>query len=418
MAVTPRLDSPIQPDNWGPDVATSTRTKCRRHPAGILTALSRYFRQWILLPFVASASFGQAEDLQREIVVNSMTTVLIRQAEIPARDAGILKQTHVKTGDRVEEGQILAQLDDEQQQSAVRAAELSLKIAQFNADDKLPLEVAKVQVREAELEKSRLEIAARISEKLAESNLAVRLAEKTRETSQFELDRARKSRDAFSGSVSNAELNRLQVLFDQRTLEIEKAEEDRSIAQLKPDADKAAVAEQAEKILRSRLLVAEKEQEQQVSSLNLEVAQNELSLTRLRLERRLLVAPFNSTVVAVNRQQGEWVEPGTTVLRLIQTDRLRVEGFVAADQALYLKNGMPATILFPGSPLHAVPGQITFVSLEIDPVNQQVRVWAEFDNVDGLIRPGLLATMKVMVSQPATVDSANAESEASIRAEK
>lgn len=354
----------------------------------------------LLLLFVFSARPVQAEQPQHEIVIPSMTTALIRQAEIPARDAGIIRHTRVKPGDRVEEGQILAQLDDEHQMRAVKAAELNLEIAKLNAENILPLEVARALVREAELGKSILEITARIADEQAKSDIAVRLAEKTRETAQFELDRARKSREAFSSSVSNAELNRLQVLFDLRTLEIEKAEEDRSITKLKPGAEKAAVEEQIEKVQRSRLVVSEKQQEQRVSGVNLEVAQNELALARLHLERRQLIAPFGATIVAVNRQPGEWVEPGTTVMRLIQTDRLRVEGFVSADQAMHLKEGVEATILFPDSLLKPIAGEIAFVSPEIDPVNQQVRISGEFDNADGSIRPGLLATMKIAVSQP------------------
>lgn len=365
---------------------------------------SSWIRWRILwLPLLLSARLVQAEQPQDEIVVQSMTTALIRQAEIPARDTGILRHTPVKPGDRVVEGQILAELDNENQMRALTAAELNLQIAQINADSTLLLDVARAQVRETELEKSRLEIAAQITEKLADSDLAIRLAKKTRETAQFELDRARKSREEFSGSISNAELNRLQVLFDLRTLEIEKAEEDRIIAGLKPDADRAAVREQAEKVQRSRLIVSEKEQDRRVSRVNLDVANNDLTLARLQLERRQLTAPFDSTIVAVNRQPGEWVEPGTTVIRLIQTDRLRVEGFVAAEQAVQLKKGMAATILFPDSPLKPKPGVVTFVSPEIDPVNQQVRIWGEFDNIDNLARPGLVATMKIAVGQ-ATVN--------------
>ena len=365
-------------------------------------------RKMLFLPLFVLCRLAQADDGKEDIVVQAMTTALIRQAEIPARDSGILRQTPVNPGDQVIEGQILAQLDDELQQSALKAAELNLQIAKWNADNTLPLEVATAQVREAELKKSRLEIAARITEDLAKSDVAVRLSQKTRETAQFELDRARKSREAFSGSVSNAELNRLQVLFDQRTLEIEKAEEDRSIASLKPAADKAAVEEQAQMVQRSHLVVAEKERDQRISGTNLEVARNELELARLQLKRRQLTAPFASTVVAVNRQPGEWVEPGSTVIRVIQTDRLRVEGFVTADQAMHLKKGMTTTILFPDSSLEPISGDITFVSPEIDPVNQQVRIRAEFDNADGIVRPGLVATMHIPMSQPAPSDSVHA----------
>jgi multidrug efflux pump subunit AcrA (membrane-fusion protein) len=281
------------------------------------------------------------------------------------------------------------------QEIAVQQAELNVRIAELKANNSLPLETAKAMVREAEQEKAKLEIAARISRKQAESDVAVRLAEKSKEIAKYELDRAQKAKESFSGSISNSELNRLTVLFDQRTLEIEKTREDRAISLLKPEADLAAVQQQAEAIARTQSLAAEKEQEQQVAQANLELANSELAEAKLQLERRRMKAPFAATVVAVSRQTGEWVEPGSVVLRLIQLDRLRVEGFVSADQATAIEPGQRVRIVFPGNVGKPVSGEITFVSPEVEPVNQQVRLWAEFDNPEKQIRPGLVATMEV-----------------------
>ena len=336
-----------------------------------------------------------ADEFETSITVPSMTTALIQHAEIAALEQGILKSLAVKPGDSIAEGQLLATLDDELQEIAVQQAELNVRIAELKANNSLPVETAKAMVREAEQEKAKLEIAARISRKQSESDVAVRLAEKSKDIAKYELDRAQKAKESFSGSISNSELNRLTVLFDQRTLEIEKTQEDRAISLLKPEADLAAVQQQAEAITRTQSLAAEKEQEQQVAQANLELANSELAEAKLQLERRRLKAPFAATVVAVSRQPGEWVEPGSVVLRLIQLDRLRVEGFVSADQATEMKPGQRVQIVFPGNVGKPVSGEIKFVSPEVEPVNQQVRIWAEFDNPEKRIRPGLVATMEV-----------------------
>lgn len=338
---------------------------------------------------------AQADEFETSITVPSMTTALIQHAEIAALEQGILKSLAVRPGDSIAEGQLLATLDDELQEIAVQQAELNVRIAELKANNSLPVETAKAMVREAEQEKAKLEIAARISRKQSESDVAVRLAEKSKDIAKYELDRAQKAKESFSGSISNSELNRLTVLFDQRTLEIEKTQEDRAISLLKPEADLAAVQQQAEAITRTQSLAAEKEQEQQVAQANLELANSELAEAKLQLERRRLKAPFAATLVAVSRQPGEWVEPGSVVLRLIQLDRLRVEGFVSADQATEMKPGQRVQIVFPGNVGKPVSGEIKFVSPEIEPVNQQVRIWAEFDNPEKRIRPGLVATMEV-----------------------
>ena len=341
---------------------------------------------------------AQSDELETSIIVPSMTTALIQHAEIAARESGVLKSISIKPGDSISEGHLLATLDDELQEIAVQQAELNVQIASLKADNNLPVETAKAMVREVEQEKNKLEVAARISQKQAESDVAVRLAEKSKDIAKYELDRAQKAKESFSGSISNSELNRLMVLFDQRTLEIEKAQEDRAISILKPQGDLAAVQQQAEAIARTQSLAAEKRQEQQVAQASLALAKSELAEAKLQLERRRLKAPFAATVVAVIRQPGEWVEPGSIVLRLIQLDRLRVEGFVSADQATGIQSGQRVRIVFPGNVGKPVSGEITFVSPEVEPVNQQVRIWAEFENPERRIRPGLVASMEVALA--------------------
>ena len=372
----------------------------------IVLPLSGRFPVLVLLCLgFAQGSASIADETSKFVVVESMTTALIRYAEIASRDSGILQSIPVTPNEIVAEGTLLASLDDELQVIAVQQAELNVTIAELKANNDLPIETAKAKVREAEQEKARLEIAAKISQKQAESDVSVRLAEKNREVAQFELDRAQKAKSTFSGSISNAELNRLQVLFDQRTLEIEKAQEDRAITVMKPEADAAAVRQQAETVAGSQLLALEREQEKRVAQTSVDVANSELALARLHLNRRRLLAPFSSTIVALNRQPGEWVEPGTIVLRLIQLDRLRVEGFVNAGAAAQIRIGHAAEISFSDHSHASVKAVVSFVSPEIEAVNQQVRIWAEFDNADHRIRPGLVATMKINVSGPSANSS-------------
>ena len=60
--------------------------------------------------------------------------------------------------------------------------------------------------------------------------------------------------------------------------------------------------------------------------------------------------------------------------------------------------------MFPGNLVEPVSGEITFVSPEVEPVNQQVRIWAEFENPEKHIRPGLITTMEVEASKSKPVD--------------
>ncbi len=89
------------------------------------------------LPAIAHR-VADADEFATSITVPSMTTALIQHAEIAAREPGVLKSLSVKPGDSIAEGQLLATLDDELQEIAVRQAELNVQIAQLKADNKLP----------------------------------------------------------------------------------------------------------------------------------------------------------------------------------------------------------------------------------------------------------------------------------------
>lgn len=56
-----------------------------------------------------------------------------------------------------------------------------------------------------------------------------------------------------------------------------------------------------------------------------QVAEAERALTQARLEKHRIVAPFAGTVSVKHTDVGEWVEPGTALLELVSTERLRVD---------------------------------------------------------------------------------------------
>src|SRR5262249_61260030 len=115
------------------------------------------------------------------------------------------------------------------------------------------------------------------------------------------------------------------------------------------------------------------------------------------IARRWVAAPVAGFVVEVNRHRGEWVEPGQTILRILRLDRLRAEGLVSAQLVRGDLNGrrVKLQVQRTDQPPAEYAGKIVFVNPEIDPVNGQVRVWAEIDNADLQLRPGLHGSMAI-----------------------
>jgi macrolide-specific efflux system membrane fusion protein len=102
-------------------------------------------------------------------------------------------------------------------------------------------------------------------------------------------------------------------------------------------------------------------------------------------------------IVQVNQHEGEWVQSGKTVVRVLRVDRLRAEGFVLAKKLTGDLVGRRATLKIdlPGEPDAAFDGKITFVSPEVNAVSGQVRVWAEFENRKLKLRPGLHGSLMI-----------------------
>jgi macrolide-specific efflux system membrane fusion protein len=256
------------------------------------------------------------------------------QAEVPARDAGVLVNFAVREGQVVSVNDVLGQLDDTEAQLAVKRSQLERDIAV----------------------------------NLARNDIRVRFAKKSAEVAQAEVKRANESIEKFPKSVSATEVDRLRLTAERAAMEIEQAQLDQSSAQL-----------------------------------TAQLKENELQLAKRLAARRRIVAPLAGVVVQVHRKHGEWVEPGQPIVRLLRVDRLRASGFVDAKRAHTLKPGTPVTVSvdLPGLRETSFAGQLVFVSPEVDPVNGQVRFWAEIQNRDATLRSGLQGMLTVAETKPA-----------------
>jgi macrolide-specific efflux system membrane fusion protein len=222
--------------------------------------------------------------------------------------------------------------------------------------------VARIEDAEVRLTHERARTEFEIARKQAGNDLKVRLARKSADVARTELKRAIESVEKYKKSVSDTEIDRLRLAADKAELEIEQALH-----------------------------------EQETARLTSRLKEIEMELAKQAVDRRLLTSPISGMVVQVNLHQGEWVQPGKTAVRVLRVDRLRVEGFVAAELLTGDLVGRRATLTvdLPGKAGAAFEGAVVFVSPEINPVNQQVRVWAEVENRQLLLRPGLRGNLTI-----------------------
>jgi len=204
----------------------------------------------------------------------------------------------------------------------------------------------------------------------------IRFAKKSAEVAKAELRRSMESYKIYPKSISDSEMDRLRLVVQRAELEVEQAEYEFEIAELA-----------------------------------WRIKENEYQAAEEKVRRRKINAPLSGVVVDVHRRAGEWVELGETVLRVLRIDRLRAEGFLRAEDVRGDLVGAPVRLRvdLPEKAGAEFPGKIVFLSPEIDPVNAQIRVWAEVDNRGLKLHPGMRA--KIIVEPPTTDSTKPAEKE-------
>lgn len=333
---------------------------------------------------------------ESSIHVQQVTISLAREAELPARDAGTLFAIEVIEGQAVSTNDVIAVLENEEQLLQLQASKLNLQIASLKAEDELPVLSAKAQLREAQSAKTVKEVALKIAEAEAQSDSAVGIATAEVELREHELERAVAARSSFKGSISEAQIDRLKTSVAKGQLEIKQAQEALAVQRMKPAAERASLNQKLEEIARYNTVLQQEQKNQLIAGVNNQLQANAVEMAQLQLEQRNIRAPFDGVIAKIEKQAGEWVVPGAPVARIIDLKRLRAEGFLSAsDGSVALVGKGVRIVVSSGGTDIALLGKVTFVSQEIDPINQQVRFWAEFDNSELQVLPGMIASLEI-----------------------
>ena len=335
---------------------------------------------------------------EREIRVTPVTIRLIRECEVPAHDSGVLEKISVLEGMPVKEGDLLAMLESRQQELTVELAKLNFEASEEEASNDLAVLAAEEGLLEARSKLKTLELALNVAKNISDNKSAVEIAKTDQATSKTQLERAKTARSQFDKSVSEAEMIRLTADFRKSELSVSEAESKQLTSELQVHVHTAELEEQQATISRNRHLVEQERRKLKQAARTSETRRVELDLAKAMLDRRKVMSPLTGIVVRHSRQPGEFVEAGTPILRVIQLDRLRAEGFVeVAIASPALKNrSVRIEVTGIGARKKTLSGVITFVGQEVDPLNQQVRVWAEFESPELDVYPGMTAEMTIL----------------------
>lgn len=206
--------------------------------------------------------------------------------------------------------------------------------------------------------------------------------------------------DLASAEVATAELkakNDVDLRYTIKLSELAQLEYSRALA-----LNKEIPGAQSELAVKNLKIAAERALLQiELASHSLEVARLELETARIALAGYSVKAPFEGVILRVQKSVGESVQEGEPIADLANLNELRVEGFLPLELAWMVRRGQPVEVQveIPGIELEVenvrFTGEVVFVDSEVQEVSQKVRAWAKVTNAQGLLKSGLIATMRI-----------------------
>jgi HlyD family secretion protein len=257
----------------------------------------------------------KAENLTVRITANG-TVKPVQSVNLSPKTAGRLAKLYVEQGDRVQQGQILAQMEDADLQARLSQAKANLSKAQASLTEaragSRPEEIqqAKARVQQAE---------ARLAETKAGNPTEVDQAKSQIEAAKSRLDLAQKRANRFTSLAEQGAQTadkRDEALTEQRNAQAALSEAEQRLQKVQsgnaPQIDQleAALAEANADVQRLQNGKRASEIDQFVAAVK--AAQAEVESVEVQLQDTVIKAPFTGIVTQKYATEGAFVTPSTS----------------------------------------------------------------------------------------------------------
>jgi len=302
---------------------------------------------------LVSVTVTRVETTDLDIEVRASATVYaLEEARIASPLTARIRSLDARTGDRVESGQILAELENgdlvARRREAVAAVEDARATLEKISAGTLPgdVERARAQVRAAE---AALELAQSNRDRRAELYEQGAIPQRDLQVSQTELAQASASAD-----VARTDLRVLEEQAGQRDIEIAQS--------------------------------------------RLEQAQSRLELVEAQLGYTEIRSPFAGTITEQFLFPGDMAGPDSPLFRIADLSTAVARAQVPEADARAIRVGYPCTLTPLDMPDDAYRGRVSVVNSSIDLQRRTVEVWCEIANTGDALRAGVFGSVAVRTS--------------------
>jgi len=287
-------------------------------------------------------------------VSGSGSVEVANEARLAFGSGGRVDEIYVNEGDKVSEGDMLAELDTSALELALAQSQVALSQAQAarsQAEATLAQAQVSLQTAEDNLEKAQNPYT---DEEIEDAEDAI-------EEAEDELDFAKDMRAQAlrEGHAWEIQYWKGEVYQAQADLI---AAEDELVAMLAPsDEDSVALAEMRVEAAKSQIEAAELQIE--AAELQLETAEQAVAEAEKQLDEATLIALFDGIVVSVDADEGDTVSTATTIVHLIDLTSIELEVEVDEIDIAEVKLGQRAIIEVDALPALQLEGKVTSIPL-------------------------------------------------------
>ena len=334
---------------------------------------------------------------------------------VASKTTGRILEIHYREGDHVNQGDVIAELDDEQIRAREHQAQAAVEQAQArvtSAQQQIAVLNQQLLQNQLEASQSKEDAAARVRQ--ADADLAAAQSDLAQQESNLtlaEFDRDAYTRLAQSGAVSErqgreavskADAQVAAVAASKRRVEAAKG----ALALAQSTLSNPAIRNAATAAVERQIL----QQKAEVASADFQLSQARAQLTEAEANRSDLTirAPFEGSIVTRTAEPGEVIAAGTSIVTMLDLSKVYLRGFVPEGEIGKVKLGQPARVYLdsdPKKPLDAfvarIDPQATFTPentyFRNDRVKQVVGVKLNLKTGFGYAKPGMPADGEILV---------------------
>lgn len=112
----------------------------------------------------------------------------------------------------------------------------------------------------------------------------------------------------------------------------------------------------------------------------------------------VLTSPIGGTVVERTVHVGQWVEPGDSVLGIIDLTELWLAGSVYESDLQHVQAGQQVVVEVRALPGERFQGEVAYLADRLDPVSRTAALRVVMPNSDHRLRPGMFATAQLVAT--------------------